>query len=113
MTETDEERGARMTAQYEADVAKRAACLAKALDMHAAVALEEAMTDLSERHWCAGWLIGLGDVLWKATQGDDVRVRFDAADLDRLRDLSAKAGGWWRFEEFVPMAEWIANPEDK
>jgi hypothetical protein len=74
-----------------------------ARDIAAAKALHEKMSALSERHWCAGWLVGTEIVLWEIlTRGADRRWGFSEIDqrsIDELRDLHEKAGGWWWSEE--------------
>lgn len=85
-------------------------------DQHA---LYEAMSDISEDCWCAGWLIGTEFAIWGALQDGDLKWgmgMIDEADLDRVRALSEKVGGWIRWWElpwtdrgphFVPMTEWL------
>ncbi len=113
--EAEIERVAAWQAKEAVDFAAREASLDKALDRDAAIALEEAMSWISERDYCAGWLTGLGATLWNALQNGPTRFGMGditAEDIARLRALSEKAGGWWRYDEFVPIAEWTANPID-
>ena len=77
--------------------------------------LLEEMRDTSELCVCAQWLMGLEFVLWDALKTGD-RV-FPGSmggeiDIERLRNLSARCGGWWIWDEdsgaekFVTLAEW-------
>jgi hypothetical protein len=74
-----------------------------ARDIEAARTLQDKMSSLSERHWCAGWLIGTEVVLWEIlTRGADRRWGFSEVDqpsIDELRVLHEKAGGWWWWPE--------------
>lgn len=78
-------------------------------------ALMEAMSDISEDRWCAGWLTGLEYCLWQAITTDGVPqdgmrgAPLTAAAVARLWMLAYRAGGWIRWadgEVFVPFAEW-------
>lgn len=102
-------------AQREAEVE---ASLAHALDRTYADQLREHMSELSEEHWCAGWLSGLGRQLWRALDPETRPERWGLAplsddDLATLRHLSESAGGWWYIPEgsqwppeFVPLERW-------
>lgn len=95
--------------------------IARADDQEAAALLQEHMSDLSEEHWCAGWLMGCERTLWNAVQEGPFRWGMqDLAqrDVDRLRELHERAGGWWRWSDkamralFVPTHEWLAMLDD-
>ena len=79
-------------------------------------ALADAMSAISERYYCAGWLSGLEYTLWRF-----LTYPFDGAwgmahvtegELDELRTLALDLGGWivWRdFEDgetFLTFEEW-------
>ena len=87
----------------------------------AARLLLQVMRDVSEDYYCAGWIGGLEDELWRMVQGGDRRFGLGTvteAEVADLRDLSTRAGGWWVWEwtdgdpqnsgpRFVPMDEWV------
>lgn len=68
------------------------------------------MERISENYWCAGWLSGLEFTLWSGILGADSVCSLD--ELDRLKQLSDDAGGWWRWndelqgEEFIDLERW-------
>ena len=89
-------------------------------------ALYEAISDVSEARWCAGWLMGIEYQLWAelhdagSRQGTDER---DDAQLETVRALSDAVSGWiiWVDDQthpdlpsdawgprFVPLPEWLA-----
>jgi hypothetical protein len=87
-------------------------------------ALAGLMSDISEREFCAGWMMGLEHALWhmvtkRLMKHDGYRVTTE--ELDRLQELSELAGGWIKWtpwcerergaegETFVPMAEWLSE----
>lgn len=88
---------------------------AAALDKVAAKALGEAMSNISEECYCAGWMSGLEFSLWEfltSGPGKWGMGKVDAGDLATLRALSEKCGGWivWREDVgqvFVPLANWL------
>lgn len=84
--------------------------LKSSLDRDAALALEQEMRDISENCYCAGWLNTLEFDLWSFClngPGEYGMGTVDGADIGKLKGLSEKAGGWWRHEAFVPIAEWL------
>lgn len=96
------------------------ASLQKALDSDAAQALCAFMSELSERYYCAGWLIGLEHTLWPMVHGGNREFGLGAVteeEVAKLRRLHERAGGWWRWAEdpepaaggevFVPTEEWL------
>lgn len=80
----------------------------------AQLALMEAMSELSEEAYCAGWMEGLEYALWRLlTEGPGRYGRLDASSeqLEHLRALSDACGGWVAFdselgEVFVPLEAW-------
>lgn len=71
---------------------------------YARQALLRAMEDYSEDNWCAGWMHGLENDLWRGVLH---------GKQPALAELSADAGGWWVWSRehgrrFVPIAEWGA-----
>lgn len=87
---------------------------AKPLDADAAELLRHLMSEISEDHYCAGWLIGLEFRLWRIVLGGPPKFGFDDVSPERIADLerlSKKCGGWIVWSEgcgevFVPMDEW-------
>lgn len=85
----------------------------------AAAQLACEMSELSEEYWCAGWLSGCEFELWRMVQDFTVRNWGMGAvaddQIDSLRALSEKCGGWVAWfgegkdsgERFVPMAGWL------
>ena len=79
--------------------------------------LAELMSDISEDHYCAGWLIDLEYSLWSIVTGDSANTfGFGAIErwkIKRLKALSAATGGWIErqrdaeHETFVPMEIWL------
>jgi hypothetical protein len=83
--------------------------------------LARLMTDISERCWCAGWLMGLEYALWSSVvRGKEKSYGVDLItcdDIRNLKELSQSIGGWIRWdnercEVFVPTAEWLNYFED-
>lgn len=68
----------------------------------AARALELAMSEISERCYCAGWMSGLEVSLWEMVHHPDQRgygmCTKEDVDTELLGALSDAAGGWvtWR-----------------
>lgn len=78
--------------------------------------LGDFMHDLSEEHHCASWCDGIEHELWYAMAGTPPeglpkwvkRINLSAYELSKLRTLSEAAGGWFTFDGFVPLDEWLA-----
>ena len=88
-------------------------------------ALYEAISDISEDRWCAGWLIGIEYQLWAELQGDSQQHgidELDQAQFEKVRALADQVGGWiiWADDQthpdlptvewgprFVPLPEWL------
>lgn len=76
--------------------------------------LAEAMSELSENAYCAGWMDGLEYDLWNILSGAPQRygrIEVTGSDVARLKALSAKCGGWIVFDDehaetFVPLPRW-------
>ena len=74
------------------------------------------MSDLSEEHWCAGWLSGNEHYLWECIQHPESQYGMYPLDAETLADLQVYAtliGGWVRWEGaphyeavYISMAEW-------
>ena len=93
--------------------------LDKALQRDAAEALRDAMSDLSEGYYCAGWLVGLEQTLWRCWERAPFKWGFGVVsveDANRLQVLHEKAGGWWttvdHWQRFVTTEEWLATDSD-
>ena len=86
------------------------------IDNPAAVGLLTLMHDISEDHYCAGWMSGLEYSLWRIARDDgDPTYGFRPIPPERveaLRWLSKQASGWWVWddaaheEKFIPLHEW-------
>lgn len=86
-------------AQAFREVYDAAAALQESVPRMARASLLRLMSDLSEEHWSAGWLVDTEYSLWQACEvggsyvwafaplGDDV--------VTRLCELRALASGWW------------------
>ncbi len=84
-------------------------------DPAAALALCDAMSEISERCWCAGWMLNVEFFLWAMLEGaprDYGLVVVPEEALENLRRLSERAGGWCRWndehrdESFVAIDAW-------
>lgn len=67
-------------------------------------ALYQHMSDISEDHYCAGWMSGNEYRLWNAmTDPDDDRAygmgKISDWEVTRLRELHNAAGGWWYWHD--------------
>lgn len=86
-----------------------------------AALLEYKMSDLSETCYCAGWLHGLEDILWKIITGERSpnfgMCIVTPEDVAMLKGLAAAANGWvvWGDDgrKFLPMGEWLARYGEK
>jgi len=81
--------------------------------------LAELMSDISERCYCAGWLIDLEYHLWDIVSQLDFtdahwgQDTITANDRAKLGALAITCGGWIRWDDetcetFVPIDEWKA-----
>lgn len=91
--------------------------LEKAKSKDAAELLVIHMSNISEDHYCAGWLMGLEYKLWDVLNGGDPQFGFgpiSPQNIERLRELHERAGGWWMWvgenmdsgKVFVTTEEW-------
>jgi hypothetical protein len=77
--------------------------------------LADYMSDLSERSYCAGWMMGLEYVLWNAVVAGPRKYGFmeiTGEHIAKLKALSDSCGGWIIFDDekgetFVPLNEWL------
>jgi len=87
-------------------------------------ALAQRMSDVSERCFAAGWFHKLEYSLWEALERgprDWGRDSITQDDIDRMRELSQKCGGWIRNDwenwtlppQYVPLAEWLGLVEQR
>jgi hypothetical protein len=81
----------------------------------AAEQLDNLMSEISDRCWCAGWLRRTEYVLWKAATDGRLTWGVNSVtpeDVSRLVELSAAAGGWIAWDDgvdetaFVPLDLW-------
>lgn len=78
-------------------------------DPEAARALYSLMRSISEECYCAGWMSGLEDALWRMLNGGSRRYgQGEDASEDRtvtetsvaaLRHLHERCGGWWTWHD--------------
>jgi hypothetical protein len=88
--------------------------IADMISRPAATGLLTLMEDISEAHYCAGWMSDLEYSLWRIVQGGDpLYGMFPISEerVEALRWLSDQAGGWWTWddkdgEKFVPLHQW-------
>ena len=79
----------------------------------AATALADYMSELSEKAYCAGWMMDLEAVLWQSVLEGPFhygRLELTSAHVDRLHALSEACGGWIIYRdrmEFVSLSEWL------
>ena len=73
------------------------------------------MSDISEDFWCAGWLDKLEYTLWGIVEGGNRSFGMGEVrdeQINGLKKLSQKAGGWWRYDDsvkeelFITIDEW-------
>lgn len=77
-------------------------------------ALYEAMSEISEDCWSAGWMMGNEYAIWHALHGGGTRYgvrEMDRELLDRCKELSGRVGGWiiWlddRDDNNLPIDQW-------
>lgn len=113
---SEAERPAR-EAEWAARNAIAEAALAKAANRTSALALRTLMRDISEGHYCAGWMSGLEQDLWAMVQGGSREYGMDVVPegtVQELKRLHTECGGWWHWrkdalqEVFVTTADWAA-----
>ena len=81
--------------------------------------LAHLMSELSEEHWCAGWLQDCEYALWADLTGDEVNGikawGVSPESREELRLLHELADGWiiWsdttKGQAFLPTTEWQAH----
>jgi hypothetical protein len=74
-------------------------------------ALAEYMSRLSEDGFRARWMGNIEYLLWSAVTGNTAGMRWKLRDedVDQLRELSERCGGWIVHDEearFAPLPEW-------
>jgi len=72
--------------------------------------LRRIMGEISEAAISAGWLNTLEYDLWDFIEngaGQFGRLLIEPNVIRDLKWLADKAGGWWTYEKFVPMQEWV------
>lgn len=103
-----DERQAAALAKYRAEADERALLTARSLDKSpnptSARTLESLMSEISEARWCAGWLTDLEYYLWRDAHADVNSTMYNYAGL---LQLAKECDGWWEYERFIPMNEWL------
>lgn len=84
--------------------------LKKALNKEAAIELVNYIMEVSEEIYCAGWMDGIENELWKALKLNHLSGYNPL--LPRLKELQEKSGGWWYWDDeldgelFLTTEEW-------
>lgn len=100
-----------LRAEQETKDAASAVILEEALsaspDRVSALALRDLMSEISEDYYCAGWLSGLENDLWRMLQDGSRRY-----EITQLRALHERCGGWWYYDDergkmFIATADWL------
>lgn len=84
--------------------------------------LRDLMSNLSEEHYCAGWLSGLEYSIWYLLFDAPDNAKFgmstpDPVDLHKIAVAAHNLGGWVIWDEhsdqerFIPLSEWIPKYE--
>jgi len=81
--------------------------------------LARLMSDLSEEHWCAGWMSNCEYALWSDMTGREVRGRMgwglSKEEVEELRVAHELAEGWIMWSDelgetvYLPTEEWLAH----
>ena len=83
--------------------------------------LYNAMSEVSEEMWCAGWLIDLDHILWAALHDTPV-YWISAKEIAEIRALDEwqtlveihdEVGGWCTFDGWVTDEEWAEIREQR
>lgn len=77
--------------------------------------LRSVMRNISEDHFCAGWMSGLATTLWFSMLGtarsdlptDTYTVNLTVWERSALLKLHEVCGGWFMFDGFVTTDEWL------
>lgn len=72
--------------------------------------LRDCMAQLSEDCYCAGWLSDLEYALWSAVMNGPVHKgnwNITQSDIDRLRLLARRAGGWIIWDDSLLATAWL------
>lgn len=68
------------------------------------------MSDISEDHYCAQWLVDLEYTLWSMVQGGSRQFGFGEVSEDNIKDLkylSERIGGWIYWNDTTHQSEFI------
>ena len=73
--------------------------------------MQREMSDISEQHYCAGWMMGLEDDLWEAISSlpHDFKYGMGHVGVDRLEKLKAVSellGEWTDGDDWFTIDEW-------
>lgn len=82
---------------------------------YAAKLLEELMSEISEDHYCAGWMGDLEYDLWRMMASNDHHYglcRVSDESIKLLRQYAEDAGGWQTCVGFMPMDQWLSHFAD-
>lgn len=84
-------------------------------DQAAALELRSLMSQISEDHYAAGWLMGLEFSLWRRIFETPEHIfgfsTLSLADRSKLIELTYRCQGWWVYgkngREFLTYDEWL------
>ena len=73
--------------------------------------MESTMGDISEDHYCAGWMSGLQNDLWDAVQRLPEPTNYGMGTiaverLEKLKAVSDLLGEWFDGDNFIPLSTW-------
>jgi hypothetical protein len=73
--------------------------------------LYDLMSEISEEHWCAGWMAGNEYSIWESITTGELYYGTDNIDLaliNKIKDLSQELNGWivWDNDSKVPVEKW-------
>lgn len=80
--------------------------------------MDHEMSDISEEHYCAGWMSDLEYALWNAIQRLPAETNYGmgALDVERLTKLKAVSdilGEWFDGDDYISLAEWQIRFDSK
>jgi hypothetical protein len=73
------------------------------------------LEEISEDHYCAGWMMNLEYDIWHRIQQLPNEHRYGMGTIPekrllKMKEVAEQLDGWWIYRDdrvFVPMAEWL------